>query len=386
MSLHQLPRPLHPGAWWLWAAGLAVAASRTTNPLILLLIVAVAAYVVAARRTNAPWARAFRFYLIFGLVVIGLRVILRCIFGGDESSTSHVLARLPEVPLPDWAAGVRIGGRISVEGVLAATYDGLRLATLLCCVGAANTLANPKRALRMLPGALYELGMAVVVAVSAAPQLVESTQRIIRAQRLRGGIGRGRQALRTVVAPVIHDALDRSLALAAAMDSRGYGRRTDVSPTARRTTAGLLLAGLVGLCIGAYGLLAASDVPGLALPGIAGGVTLCVLGLSLGSRRVAHTEYRPDPWAWPEWLVVGSGVACATVLVVASNIDAVNVIPLLTPLRWPTLPWLAVVGVLLAALPAIAAPPISAATRRSARRSTPSASNSAASGGTGIAA
>ena len=52
----RLPRLLHPGAWWLWAAGLAVAASRTTNPLLLLLIVAVAGYVVAARRSPSPWS------------------------------------------------------------------------------------------------------------------------------------------------------------------------------------------------------------------------------------------------------------------------------------------------------------------------------------------
>src|SRR6185436_19367571 len=43
-----LPRALHPGAWWVWALGLATAASRTTNPFVLLLVVAVAGYVVAA--------------------------------------------------------------------------------------------------------------------------------------------------------------------------------------------------------------------------------------------------------------------------------------------------------------------------------------------------
>ena len=40
------PRPardLHPGAWWLWAMGLAAAATVTTNPFLLLLIVGVAA-------------------------------------------------------------------------------------------------------------------------------------------------------------------------------------------------------------------------------------------------------------------------------------------------------------------------------------------------------
>ena len=35
----RLPRDLHPVAWWLWALGLAMAASLTTNPLLLLLLV-----------------------------------------------------------------------------------------------------------------------------------------------------------------------------------------------------------------------------------------------------------------------------------------------------------------------------------------------------------
>ncbi len=50
-------RRLHPGAWWLWALGLATAASRTTNPLLLLLIIAVASLVVAVHRSDTVWAR-----------------------------------------------------------------------------------------------------------------------------------------------------------------------------------------------------------------------------------------------------------------------------------------------------------------------------------------
>jgi energy-coupling factor transport system permease protein len=56
----RLPRDLHPVAWWLWAIGLATAASLTTNPLHLLLLVGVATVVVMARRSDQPWARSFR--------------------------------------------------------------------------------------------------------------------------------------------------------------------------------------------------------------------------------------------------------------------------------------------------------------------------------------
>ena len=66
--------------------------------------------------------------------------------------------------------------------------------------------------------------MAVTVALSVAPQLVESGQRVRRARRLRGEPGRRFHIVREVALPVMTDALDRSLLLAAAMDSRGYGR------------------------------------------------------------------------------------------------------------------------------------------------------------------
>ena len=219
----------------------------------------------------------------------------------------HVLFTLPHVPLPRWAAGVQLGGPVTLEGTLSALYDGLRLGTLLCCLGAANALANPKRALRVLPGALYELGVAVVVALSVAPQLVESVQRVRRARKLRGGTAGGRHALRTIAIPVLEDALERSLRLAAAMDSRGYGRTGRRLRRARRTTGALMLAGMCGLCVGAYGLLDGSAPRLLGLPALLGGSVLCCLGLALGSRRVRRTQYRPDPWKLPEWVVALSG-------------------------------------------------------------------------------
>ena len=149
-----------------------------------------------------------------------------------------MLFRLPQLHAPRWYAGVQFGGPVSLEASLAAAVDGLRLACLLCCVGAANTLANPKRALRVLPGALYELGVAVTVSISVAPQLVESVQRVRRARRLRAGRVSGLRALRGIAVPVLEDALERSLRLAAAMDSRGYGRHGSASPAARRLTGG----------------------------------------------------------------------------------------------------------------------------------------------------
>jgi energy-coupling factor transport system permease protein len=353
----RLPRALHPVAWWLWAIALAAAASQTTNPLLLALIFAVLGLVVTLRRTDAPWARGYQFYLLMALTVIAIRVVFRAVFESGVAQGAPILFRLPHIPTPSWYAGVQIGGPVPVSAVLSAVLDGARLACLLCCIGAANTLANPKRALRSLPGALYELGVAVTVALTVAPQLVESVQRVRRARRLRGASGRGLRALRAIAVPVLHDALERSLRLAAGMDSRGYGRVGRVSVTSRRLTAALMLAGLAGLCLGAYGLLDTTVPRGLGTGGFAAGAALCAAGLALGGRRVSRSRYRPDPWRGPEWAVVGCGVTSAVVLCLNLGASPAALNPEVYPLHWPPLPLLPTVAILVAGLAAFAAPP-----------------------------
>jgi energy-coupling factor transport system permease protein len=279
------------------------------------------------------------------------------VFESGVTPGAPILFRLPHIPTPSWYAGVQIGGPVQVSGVLSAALDGARLACLLCCIGAANTLANPKRALRVLPGALYELGVAVTVALSVAPQLVESVQRVRRARRLRGAGGRGLRALRAIAVPVLHDALERSLRLAASMDSRGYGRVGRVSVMSRRLTAALMLGGLSGLCLGAYGLLDTTVPHGLGLSGFAVGAVLCVAGLALGGRRVSRSRYRPDPWRWPEWSVIGCGVVSAVVLCLNLGYNPASLNPEAYPLHWPPLPLLPTVAILVSGLAAFLAPP-----------------------------
>ncbi|KNB53764.1 CbiQ family ECF transporter T component [Streptomyces caatingaensis] len=350
-----LSRALHPGAWWLWALGLATAAGRTSNPLLLVLLVAAAGCVVVRRRGDNPWALAFPMYLALGAFIVVSRVVFRVVFGGGQGD--HVLFTLPEVPLPEWAAGVRLFGPVAAEQVLGGVYDGLRLAAMVVCVGAANALANPKRMLKALPGALHEIGTAVVVALTMAPQLVESVQRVRRARALRGGRQRGMRALRGIAVPVLEDALNRSLALAAAMASHGYGRTGTAAPRARRVTGALVIGGLLGVCAGLYGVLGSDTPPWLGVPLLLGGLGLAVAGFVLGGLRVRRSTYRPDRWRAAEFLVAGSGIATGVLLYVSARADAAVLHPSLSPLTWPEAAPLPVAAILLGALPAWLAPP-----------------------------
>lgn len=338
---------LHPGAWWLWALALAAAASHTTNPLLLGLIIAVTAAMVAARRTDAPWAVGFRWYLVVAGIVVCTRVLFRMLTAGDGPTT---LFTLPRIDLPAAAAGITLLGPVSAEALLAGFYDGLRLATMIVCVGAANALANPKRLLAAVPPALYEAGSVLVVSVSVFPQLAESVGRVRRARTLRGGPSSRRHLLRAIVIPVLTDALDRSLQLAASMDSRGYGRVAGPDRRSRTLTGGLLIIGLLGIGIGSYGLLDATSPAYLGAPLLIVGIALGAIGFRLAGARVHRTRYRPEGWGAQEWLVVGCGVIAAAAVF---NGRTSALYPSANPLIWPAFPLLAGLGVVVGLVPAM---------------------------------
>ncbi|MER7799169.1 energy-coupling factor transporter transmembrane component T [Streptomyces parvulus] len=348
------PTPLHPGAWWLWALALGTAATRTTNPLLLALLVAVSAYVVISRRPHAPWARSYGAFVKLALAVLVIRLLFTTVLGSPIPGT-HTVVTLPEIPLPDWAQGIRLGGRVTAEGLAFALYDAMKLATLLICVGAANALANPSRLLKSLPGALYEMGVAVVVALTFAPNLIADVQRLRAARRLRGRHDKGVRGMLQVGLPVLEGALERSVALAAAMDARGYGRTARVPAAVRRTTAALTLGGLLGVCAGTYGLLTAAGGT-YGIPVLVVGLAAALGGLWLGGRRTVRTRYRPDRWDARAWLVTGSGAAVAAALFLAAARDPAALHPGVVPLVAPSLPLWPAAAILVGLLPAFITP------------------------------
>lgn len=360
-----MPRLVHPGAWWLWALGCAVAASRTTNPLLLILLIIAIAVVVQARRPHAPWSRAFGLFLRLGLVIVLVRVGVQVLLGAN--SGGEVLVPLPGLTLPDWLSNLRLGGDVTVQGLLTALADGLRLATIVICLGAANSLAAPARLLKSIPAALYQLGVSVVVAMTFVPQLVADLERIRASRRLRGRRDTGVRALGSTAIPVLEGALERSVTLAAAMDSRGYGRTRHIPVRERRATAAALLAGLVATALGMVGLLSEGTPATGDLALVAAGVAVAAGAALLAGRRSVRSTYRPDPWRAAEWSTALAGVGVASVFLLASA-RGWGVLTPTDPPTWPVLPLLPLAAIALAASPAWTTPPPPMARRSSPLR------------------
>lgn len=289
----RLVRWLHPVAWWAWAVCAAIAASSTTNPLLLTGIAVAALIVVINRGVSAPWAASVTTMLQFAALLIAVRVVFQTLLGAPVGT--HVIARLPHIDLPTWMTGIRLGGVLTLESLLQGVIEGMRFAAILICIAAATTVAAPSRLFRALPSRAADLGTLMIVAMTLVPHLVQDFRRIAAARRLRGRTSRGVRAVAASLTPVVDGAMERSMQLAGSMFSRGYGRS--------------------------------------------------------GTR----TRHRPDPWRPTESAVLACALGAATISVTLIAPSATGALSL-APLRWPTVSPVALLVLMLIAAPAFITP------------------------------
>lgn len=282
-------RGFHAKTWLLWLAAAGTMILSIDNPLVTLTAL-VALGVVAARFGGAgPEGRSYAFFLKLGLLFVVARAVLFGLTGHTGPTTLFVL---PEAGLPGWLGGFSIGGPVTAEVVAHSAAEGLEVAAFLTCFGVFLSVVETYRVLRLLPRFLFEAGLVVGISLSFVPSLMRSAAEVRDAQRLRGHRFRGMRSLRPLIAPVLAGALERSLTLAASMESRGYGRARsegDAGESAARAGALVaLLAATAGGGLLLYGYRGAGGA--LALAGTAG----LVASLARLSRSVVRTRFSAE--------------------------------------------------------------------------------------------
>jgi len=211
-------KSLHPLTWWIWSIAIILTVIRADSAVYSAAAIAVAAILVWQLAGNFPWSKSFWFSLRLGIFILIVRAITGVLIGVPIPGTK--LAEIPILPLPSWMAGIRIGGVITQERLFASLHEGLVITSVIALFGAAVSLTSPHKALRVLPVMVYEFGVALVIATTSLPQLVASYSRIKQARILRGD---EKPKFKSIALPLLEEALSKSLDLAAAMDSRGYG-------------------------------------------------------------------------------------------------------------------------------------------------------------------
>lgn len=273
--------------WLAWAVAAAASVQLAPNPLYVSVVVAVAALVVEAHRRQGALASAFPLLVGVGVAFALLRIVLTVL---TTHGSGQVLFRLPELTLPMLLGGFSVGGAIEGPVLARAASEGWALVGILAAFGAFNAVVSHYDLVRAAPRAFYEVGLAMTVALAFVPSTVAAVVAVREADAARtGGVVVRRGRLLRQVLPILETGMDRAVALAESMDSRGFGHQ----PSSGHDVASgwLSLCGLLALGGCFVALVAGSGGAALAL-GSAGAAAL-VVAVAVASRGRHRVSYRP---------------------------------------------------------------------------------------------
>lgn len=217
----------HPLAWWGCCALLAIFVLHSDSAIYATVISLALAVLVLLSRESSYWYRSFAFTLRIAVLLFLIRMSVGIVIG--VPMPGRTLFRLPEIHLPSWLVGIRLGGEVTSQRLLTTFHECAILISLVLIFGAANALVSPRSLMKTFPRALYNVSTTILVATSTLPQLVRSFSRIKNAQRLRGQSHSTITSWRKVSVPLLEESLERALDLATAMEARGYGYMKNVS-------------------------------------------------------------------------------------------------------------------------------------------------------------
>lgn len=297
----------HPLTWWLLGISLSLSSTVSASPVIPAAVCVLAILVMAvANRFGVKGNLALSFYLLLAVGVIISRLVFKVVFNVHNSSEPTLLA----LPIFEFNLGfgdpVTILGNVSATTLLSATLDGTRLAAIILGIALAVTLAEPKKLLRSTPAALFEIGAAVSMAINLVPQLIKSYKRVKQAQKLRGITGRVSAFAGTAI-PVLEDAIDSSLTLAASMSSRGFGLQ--VNSRARLITGLMSLVAVLCIAVASYlTITSGSEFLWLLLAGL----LVATGSLFIASKAAIRTKLVPGKFRGMDWIVAAAALAIFT--------------------------------------------------------------------------
>lgn len=283
----------HPLAWLVWWGGAAVAVLMTRNPLYVGLALLASLWVrlaVAPQKSgHDPW----RWIVSWGWVL----VLGSTLFNGLTIHYGEtVVARLPS----SWPL---VGGNITLEAMAFGFLTSLSLLALLALFAAFGAGADYAAMLRFVPGFLWRAGLVTSVALTFVPQTARTFREVYEAQTIRGHRFRSWRDLLPLVVPVLVTGLERSVQLAEAMESRGFGSTPPDGHAAPRLT---VLVGTMVLLLG-LGLRQLWAHPWLGGGCVLGGAGLLMWGLRRMGSPVRRTRYRVYPWQGRDFALAAVG-------------------------------------------------------------------------------
>jgi energy-coupling factor transport system permease protein len=348
--------PLHAVTWALWAVAAAACVQLAPSPVYVTLVIGIALLVVTAHRLDTTLARAFPLLLGLGVTFAVIRVVLTALTSHDPGAAGpppDAWFTLPQFTVPRILGGFTIGGTVDGVVVLSAASQAYAVVGVMAAFGAFNAVASHHELLQASPPAFHEPGLIVTVALAFVPSMMLAVQASREADRARTGgraVRRGR-LLRTAV-PIVESGLERAMALAESMDSRGFAHHT--AQRGDRVAAWLGLASM--LALGGSFLALVGRASTSALVAAAAGTVGLAAAVVVASRGARHTRYRPRRATRLDVAVTLAVLGAPAGLAVLRALGHSTLVWWPSPIRFPEVSVWPVLCLALLAVPALVAP------------------------------
>ena len=306
----------HSLAWLAWALAAVAALQVAPSALYVAVVLLVAVLVVEVHGRQTRLARTFPFFVTLGALFGLARVVIAVL---TTHGAGQVLFTLPGFTMPRLLGGFGVGGTIELEVLLQATSEAFVIVAMIAVFGAWNAVVSHDEVLQSVPRAFHELGLTVSVALAFVPSTLASVSATREADRARtGGAVVRRGLLVRVVVPVLERGLERAVALAESMDSRGFGHLPP-GPT-EATAAWCGLAALAALGGAFAALVGRAAMTANVLGGV--GIVLTVAAVALASRASRRVRHRARRMSQADWAMAAvSAVAPAAIALLALGGD-----------------------------------------------------------------
>lgn len=165
--------------------------------------------------------------LAAGLAFVLARVLYRVVFSGAASGTT-LLPSFARIQLSGPFSHITLFGPVTLEGIVHAAVSAVPFALVIIATGALVALCDPRALVVLAPRLRVgsSLVLAVGLAVSTFPAIVQSVARAREISRLRGI----KPGVRSLVS-VLELTLEKALGMAVALESRGIrGHKLSVEP------------------------------------------------------------------------------------------------------------------------------------------------------------
>ncbi|MDQ3654859.1 MAG: energy-coupling factor transporter transmembrane protein EcfT, partial [Chloroflexota bacterium] len=210
------------------------------------------------------------------------------------------------------------------NALVCGVLGGVALFTLVLTGITISTLISWTELFHVMPRRLAPIAVTGSVAWAFLPQTAVAWRQIREAQTMRGHRFRGVRDFIPIIVPLLAGGLDRSLVMAEALESRGFGASASapsrVRNPRREIAFGLgVVTGLGGLTVAVY-CLAVGLATGAVIAGLVGCFSLAALVRTSSSPQPVRTRYRTLRWTWADSLVSVASLVSVSIVVIWNGV------------------------------------------------------------------